>query len=146
MFTWGWVTFLKNFAINQFYVRMSWRTWLWHLLSFVLLRLLISPLKNLAWLCPTSLLCFNFLFIVHWLLESLSQFSPQIILSGASNSATLLWPPHQGTFQLAKFPLEYNNYKRIKNVRFGIILLTQFRIALKEIGLLLPKYSVFYYT
>lgn len=140
----GWVTFLRNFAINQFYVRTSWRNWLWHLLSFGLLPLLISLLRDLPWICPTSFLCFNFLFIVHlgpWH-SSYPNLPSWVHQTTLPCSDLPIWAPSH----VAKFPLEYSNYNSIKNVRLGIILLTQFRIGLKEIGFSVPKYYIFCYT
>lgn len=66
---------------------------------------------------------------------------------GESDSTPLLWPPHQVPSNVANSPLEYNNnYNNIENVRLGINLQTQFRIASKETKLPLTNYSLFYYT
>lgn len=100
----------------------------------------------LAWIWSTSFPCFIILSIVHWLFGSLAQVSSRLTQLGASNNTSLLWLPYLGTFQCSHIPLEYNNCTSIENVRLGIILLTQFRIGLKEIGFPLPKYSIFYYT
>lgn len=144
MFLWSWVTFLKNFVINQFYVRASRRNWLWHLLFFGFLSLLLSPVRNLTCICPTSFLCFNLLFIVYWLIQSVAQFLPQLAQTAPpfSCSGLRIWTPSN----IVTFPLEYDNCKGIKNVRLGIILLTQFRIGLRQTGLLLSNYYSMLYT
>lgn len=133
--------FSKEFCNKPFYVRTSWRNWLWHLFSFGLLSLLISPLGDLPWICPTSFLFFNFLFIVHlgpW--HSAYPNLPSWVHQATLPCTDL---PILAASNVVKFPLEYSNYKSIKNIRLGIILLTQFRIGLKETGFPLPKYSIF---
>lgn len=76
------------------------------------------------------------------LIQSLAQFLPQLaqIALPFSRSGLPIWTPSN----VVTFLLEYDNCKGIKNVRLGIILLTQFRIGLKETGLPLPNYSMLY--
>ena len=106
--------------------------------SFGLLSLLISTLRNLDQICPTSFSASIFF------LQFIGCLSPWLNWEHQTTlpcSGLPVWVPSS----VAKFPLEYN-YNSIKHVRLGIILLTQFRIGLNETQLLLTKYFMFYYT